>query len=335
MRTAFASLVVSATAFIACTTSNSTADSDAPLDALADVPAIDTTTASDAASADTPAVSYDGNADAATGGTYTVHMPTVTVASGEETTQCVELLLGNTNAELVRHIHVSLAPGSHHLIFYRSTATAPAPTPTPCQPLGGIQTGSAPLFIAQATESDLVVPDNAGISIAANQMIRIEEHFLNITTAPIAGTATITVDSVPESSGLTPADLFFWGTRSISIPPHTAGTADFYNAVQTGVHVFGLTAHEHHFGTLTTITQAASATATGTELYRNTNWAEPPLRQYVPPIAFDGSDGLHLHCEYMNTSDATVRFGESAETDEMCFFWAYYYPSHGFDIRIR
>jgi hypothetical protein len=262
-------------------------------------------------------------------------MPGVTVMPGEETTQCVELLLGNTGAELITHIHVSLAPGSHHLIFYRSTATAPNMTPTPCSPLGGIQTGSAPLFIAQATESDLVVPDNAGISIAANQMIRVEEHFLNVTSAPIVGTGTIIVDSVPESSGLTPADLFFWGTENIAVDPHTVGSADFFNTVRAGVHIFGLTAHEHHFGTLTTITQAASLTAAGTELYRNTNWAEPPLHQYAPPLAFDGSDGLHLHCEYNNTSDATVTFGESAATDEMCFFWAYYYPSHGFDIRIR
>jgi hypothetical protein len=30
----------------------------------------------------------------------------------------------------------------------------------------------------------------------------------------------------------------------------------------------------------------------------------------------------------MNTSEQSVGFGESAN-DEMCFFWAYYFPSQG------
>jgi len=35
-----------------------------------------------------------------------------------------------------------------------------------------------------------------------------------------------------------------------------------------------------------------------------------------------------LACEWNNRSDQTVRFGTSVDS-EMCFFWAYYFPSRG------
>ena len=38
--------------------------------------------------------------------------------------------------------------------------------------------------------------------------------------------------------------------------------------------------------------------------------------------------GFDFSCSYYNNISATVRFGESAN-NEMCFFWAYYYPSNG------
>ena len=37
---------------------------------------------------------------------------------------------------------------------------------------------------------------------------------------------------------------------------------------------------------------------------------------------------MRFSCQYDNKSSQSVGFGESAN-DEMCFFWAYYYPSQG------
>jgi hypothetical protein len=64
--------------------------------------------------------------------------------------------------------------------------------------------------------------------------------------------------------------------------------------------------------------------ANATPLHESLNWEEPPLDSFSPPLAFDGSDGLRLICNYENTTDRVVTFG-TATTDEMCFMWAYYY----------
>ena len=47
----------------------------------------------------------------------------------------------------------------------------------------------------------------------------------------------------------------------------------------------------------------------------------------------NGTNGLSYQCDWNNTTKSTVTFGESA-LDEMCFIGGYYYPGHGFDIRI-
>ena len=44
--------------------------------------------------------------------------------------------------------------------------------------------------------------------------------------------------------------------------------------------------------------------------------------------------GFEFECTYMNTSNQQIGFGESAN-DEMCFFWAYYYPSQGSKVCVH
>ena len=51
----------------------------------------------------------------------------------------------------------------------------------------------------------------------------------------------------------------------------------------------------------------------------------PEMKQLSPHAAVPTGGGFQLQCAWNNTSDATIKFGESALA-EMCFFWAYYYP---------
>ena len=47
-----------------------------------------------------------------------------------------------------------------------------------------------------------------------------------------------------------------------------------------------------------------------------------------PAFEIPAGGGFDFKCGYRNPTGRTVKFGESTE-DEMCFFWAYYYPSKG------
>jgi hypothetical protein len=260
-----------------------------------------------------------------------LEMPTVSLPPGQETTVCVTLALGNDTAQMLRRVHSRIATGSHHLIAYRVPPGTPAQTaPTPCTPFSDIISGATPVIIAESPDAELVYPDGVALEVEAHQMIKLEEHFLNSGDSALNSSGSVEFELSDRDPSLVPANLLFWGPQNFQIDPHMRGQADLFHLVEPGVHIFALTTHEHHFGTLATIEQAPTATGTGTELYRNADWAHPPLKTFEPSLAFDGSQGLRVHCEWFNTSNFPVQQGLSAATDEMCFFWAYYYPSTGF-----
>jgi hypothetical protein len=58
------------------------------------------------------------------------------------------------------------------------------------------------------------------------------------------------------------------------------------------------------------------------------------MATFSPPLSFDGSQGFRYRCSWDNTTDTRLTFGESAR-QEMCFFWAYYYPSQGYRICVN
>lgn len=302
------------------------ADAATPTDVAApDVPAADAATPPDAPPADAPAV-----ADAGSGERRSVTVPPRMLRPGEEITMCREVRLGNAEAMLIRRIHVSIPRGSHHLIVYRSNATEEQPELRECRGLSGILSGTAPIFIAQQHESGIDFPDGVGLSIGANQMIRLEEHFINAGAAPLEAGGTVTFE-LARAEGLTAADMMFWGTQQINVPPRMPGTARYFRPALPDVNVFGLTSHTHQFGVLSTVEVATSLNGEGREVHRSDNWEEPPLTRFTPPLRFAEGEGLRLVCNYQNTTTTTLRFGESYY-QEMCFLWAYYYPSQGFHV---
>ena len=60
-------------------------------------------------------------------------------------------------------------------------------------------------------------------------------------------------------------------------------------------------------------------------------WSEPATVDHAPPFKLPANGGFTFTCNWDNTTTDTVKFGESAN-DEMCFFWAYYYPSQGDEV---
>jgi len=260
----------------------------------------------------------------------TIQMPLVALAPGAETTQCIIVQMTNATPLMLRQTQAVLSNGSHHLIAYRVPADTPLqPEATPCRPFADVTNGVSPVIIAESMTAEVVYPDGVGLRFEANQKIKLEEHFLNASDAAVQGTGKVDFTLVEPTPDLVLADLLFWGPERFAIDPHAAGSAELAHVVKPGVNVFSLTTHEHQFGTLATIELTTDATGPGTELYRNTDWEHPPLKPFTPPLAFDGTQWLRLRCSWFNTSDTIVPFGVSAATNEMCFFWAYYYPSQG------
>ncbi len=291
----------------------------------------------------------DDNQPPPAGEVYSLRYGPITVLPGKENTQCVNLRLSNTSEIKVHQMRNLLSGGSHHLIVYKDDdpASIEKATPYDCDPFTGalnLSGMAAPVMITQKAEDTLTLPDRVAYTFAPNQMIRIEMHFINSTDAPIEVSATSEFHSVPESAIDHEANVLFIGTPDINIP---AGAMMDVRAYFTpsraqldldGAKIFAITGHTHKHGRNVTISTATSQGGPRTSVYApgRFDWSEPETSVHEPEFSLpDGLQaGFEITCSYHNTSSQTVRFGESAN-DEMCFFWAYYYPSKGSHVCVN
>ena len=142
---------------------------------------------------------------------------------------------------------------------------------------------------------------------------RLGRAFVSATIA-IAGVAGLTIGLVAQAPTALADDF-------VPLPPNG---------------VFAITGHEHHLGTDVQINTAPSATGTMTPIYTPDPflWSEPVTTTFNPEFTVPTGSGFDFTCTWFNSETSTVQFGESAN-DEMCFFWAYYYPSKGAHVCIH
>ena len=271
----------------------------------------------------------------------------ISVAAGGEDVQCITFRLDNPDAFYARRFQTTLVQGTHHMILYKSTSTVEDTTPTDCQGLGGILSGDHPVFIAQQLLADLELPTDTdanrpvALSLEAHQMVKLELHYFNTSSAAIKVSGDIEIDTIPAKSAVTEADLAFWGTENIDIPAH--GQFDTGVQFQRGIpdtKTFALTTHQHHLGTEMRVWFGTGTDASkGKPLADSLSWSNPELVLLAPPVTFGpapqgevvSNDGFAYDCHWVNDTANEVKFGESVN-DEMCFLWHYYYPSHGFQV---
>jgi Copper type II ascorbate-dependent monooxygenase, C-terminal domain len=280
--------------------------------------------------------SNSGGQDMGPPGSYSVTFGPIDVASKLENTQCVVKRLGNATTMHVGTIHNVLGTASHHMIVYKVADTVEQPTPFDCRPFVDTLDPSkgSPLMITQKKEEILTLPQGVAYTLGPNQMVRIEMHYINATPSTQSLSATATFTPIADADYKYDADFLFIGDPDINVPAMSQKTLGpiFYqlDADYDGVNFFALTGHEHQFGTNVKIWTAANAADPGTPVYDipGWQWAEPTTKFQDPPFQIPAGGGFKFTCDWNNTSTAAVRFGESAN-DEMCFFWAYYYPSKG------
>lgn len=271
-----------------------------------------------------------------TSSTYTVEFPSITVAPGAENTQCIVTRLGNDELIRVHQIHNELPQGSHHLIVYRTADTEEKLTPYDCTPFLDTLDPSkgSTIMVTQKHDETLTLPPGVAFSMPPGQMVRLEMHYVNPTAAPMDVSAKSTFVTIPAKEYKDEADFLFVGTPDIDIPAHatkTLGPTFFYLPDDLiSAKFFGLTGHTHQYGTNVTIAAADTINGPDKSVYDVPGWlwSEPATVMHDPPFTIPKGGGFRFTCEYNNTSNSKLDFGESAN-DEMCFFWAYYYPSQG------
>ncbi len=256
----------------------------------------------------------------------------IPLSPSEETTVCMVMPLGNTEDVVLNGFDMKLAPGSHHLIAYLTTAAPTVPNTFSCAPFTGVAFGTdIPIAFANAEDVTFAFPKGVAMDIPANSNIKIEAHYINATSKPLQGQGQVTFHATPKSSAppYQAANFLAAGTPKISIPPNSSySTGPLFTSPPSGTHMVLVTTHEHRLGTRAQVWASAKAGDLSHPIADDKDWANPAWRTLTPQIDFDGTNGLTYQCDWTNTTDQTVQFGESA-LDEMCIIAGYYYPSRG------
>jgi len=272
-----------------------------------------------------------------TGQEMTVTWGPVSVPAGTERTQCITADLGNDAPVQIQAIHNSLAMTSHHLIIYRDDlATTESLTPTDCTPFAGTLSptqGASPLMITQKRDDLLTLPSGVAYSFSAHQHVRLELHYLNSSDDEQQAFASSTLMVGAPENIHDEASFLFIGTPDIQLQPGARSRVEAFFTPPAGladVSFYAITGHTHALGTEMQVGVAPAADTSPAMVYAppSFTWSEPPTIRQDPAFTIPDGSGFKFHCDYNNTTDHVVEFGESA-TDEMCFFWAYYYPSRG------
>ncbi|MFO0760681.1 MAG: hypothetical protein U0359_29655 [Byssovorax sp.] len=266
----------------------------------------------------------------------------ITAQSGMEGTQCITVNLNNPEGAYALRLRTDLSSGSHHMIVYTSDKTVEELTPTDCQPFAGILNGEHPLFIAQQPHQSLDFPVDdgkpVGFEIKANQMVKIEMHFIDTGDFPLDIVGKVSFDTVPLTAQVIKSDLAFWGTTMIDIPANGTGdTGVLFQRALAGTKTFALTTHQHQLGKEMRVWYGTGANdPSKKQVADSKSWSDPPLELFAPPLDFPGSGklsdkGFAFQCQWQNNTPKDVHFGEGFN-DEMCFLWHFYYPSQGFQM---
>jgi len=266
-------------------------------------------------------------------GSFSIKWGPAEVPANFEGTQCVVKRLGNSAPISVHEIHNVLGATSHHFIVYKVDDEVERPDPYSCTPFTDTF-NDPPLIITQRADDRLTLPEGVAYTIEPNQMLRLELHYVNVNTTPQLAEATSTFVTMPSEEVENEADIMFLGDTAISIPAMSEATLgpSFLRVPDRfdGVSYFAITGHEHQWGTDVYVEVTESEGMAGTPVYDLPFflWDEPETITYDPPFTIPTGGGFNLTCEWNNLSNRSVSFGTSVD-DEMCFIWAYYFPSRG------
>lgn len=240
------------------------------------------------------------------------------VAPGEETYRCQGF--GNPFGRDVAIIESrsSMPSGSHHMFVFQGNFET-----TGLERCGGLEFGPS-VHSSQRSEELMTYPEGVGRFLGARDSLRIQVHYLNTTSEPIHAYVATTLRAVELEQVDSLASHVFINTINISVPPQSSGQASTSCSIPYDANLLSASSHMHQFGVY-----FQARDAQGQLVYETNEWAEPEPWRFEPSLFLAAGNRIDIRCDYENTTNEALSFGESAKTNEMCILSGFYYPAPG------
>ena len=259
--------------------------------------------------------------------------------SAEDEDKCVQISLHNDEPIYVNSVELTTGPGFHHSNwFFVPDHTFAGPDGTFTCRDRNFNIGAAAIvggvFFAQSTQSPKELqafPSGMAIKLPANAKLVAQIHLLNTTDEPLEIKPTIALTKLPESSVTQLLAGISMEFHPLSLPPQMQSRfsvdcdLDPLHQMNLGrapdFSIFYTLAHYHQYGTRMLL-EAVRPDGTASTIYTTSNSIGDALGGPLsPPFDMTGYTRLRLTCEYRNTTDAMIYYGNG--DGEMCVFLAF------------
>jgi len=266
-----------------------------------------------------------------------IHLPPFELGPGEEVEGCQSMRATNPEGGAAVRMELTGRRGLHHAVVWKSSS-ALEDFDVPCfgvpdQIMEGFNVPE-PLFASstQVTEEVLEFPAGVGVEFEAEQWIVFNYHYINVTDEPLIAEAYLNVEFAPEEDleDLEYAGFYAFGAiQGIAIPAGATQRLTASCPFPSDVNLFSVTPHMHQLGTGFEVSVHDGAGGVGDPILTSDGWSNAETAYLEPALSVAAGAGLTFTCEWTNSTDRYIDFGQTAE-DEMCFVFGFAWPLPGY-----
>ncbi len=253
--------------------------------------------------------------------TATVVMDAFDIPAGEEYFRCQNFANPFGRDVAVLSSETFMTAGSHHLFVFMQQNAADGPL----EKCSGLEFGSY-LHLSQQSQQRTTRPPGVGTFFSHELGFRVQVHYLNTSPDPVHVEIAVTVRADDPLAVPMLASQLFINTGFIDVPAFSPGHARQTCKVPKDINLYTAGSHMHKHGTYFT-----ARTSDGQLLYETNEWEEPEPWTFDPPRRLKAGTEIQIDCDYRNDTASVLRFGESADTNEMCIFAGNYFPGGPLD----
>ena len=178
-------------------------------------------------------------------------------------------------------------------------------------------------------EGEMAFPEGTVANVPATIDVLHEVHYVNPTPDEVEIYSEINAYTVDQRD----VEKSMWGgsvrDEFIEIPPDSVHEEWSRCVFNEDVEVLVLAGHQHELGTRFDIAPYDGESGeVGEVFFSNDDWHTPMITQYEPPRMVPAGQGFEWTCEWNNTTDEIVQYGNES-TDEMCNMAVVFRPVNG------
>ena len=242
---------------------------------------------------------------------------------GQEVTLCQHVDVGASVGDVdIERLSHHFDGRSHHFFVYASSTAGADAEPRACDDEAHRNKGGL-LYASQRADDALSFPDGVALTIDRGGTLLIEWHVVNTSAERIDAEAQLSIAYAAEAPAMRAGMLVYYHPF-IHVPAQGSSHAAMHCRVPEDVTLMWTSSHMHARGTGYR-SSVVRGDGISQPLHVTDAWEDVGLT-LLDDLAVSRGDAIAFSCDFDNPSDRVFIEGDSARDDEMCMFFAGYYP---------